>query len=334
MGSRLSSPEVIASLRDGRFLVVGRAGMDLYPEPAGTTITQASSFVADLGGSAGNIAVAIARHGKDVGLVSVLSDDAVGRFVASKLAHYGVATEHLHFADEPMTRSSLAIAESRPDDANVVIYRNNASDMQLSQAHVSRIDFDGVAALVLTGTALSDGPSDRALETLAEAAQKADKPVILDVDYRASAWQSSVVAAERTLNFTRNCDMIVGNDEEFALLATSRDRAHGDGFAFAREMAADGQIIVYKQGQKGCRLLLGNDIQQFGVFPVKLAKPFGSGDAFLGTLLARLQDDLSLEMAIREGSAAAALVVSRTGCASAMPDRHELASFMAGYASS
>jgi 5-dehydro-2-deoxygluconokinase len=173
MGSRLSSPEVIASLRDGRFLVVGRAGMDLYPEPAGTTITQASSFVADLGGSAGNIAVAIARHGKDVGLVSVLSDDAVGRFVASKLAHYGVATEHLHFADEPMTRSSLAIAESRPDDANVVIYRNNASDMQLSQAHVSRIDFDGVAALVLTGTALSDGPSDRALETLAEAAQKA-----------------------------------------------------------------------------------------------------------------------------------------------------------------
>ena len=222
------------------------------------------------------------------------------------------------------------------ETANETDHRSNQplAAMQLSQAHVSRIDFDGVAALVLTGTALSDGPSDRALETLAEAAQKADKPVILDVDYRASAWQSSVVAAERTLNFTRNCDMIVGNDEEFALLATSRDRADGDGFAFAREIAADGQIIVYKQGQKGCRLLLGNDIQQFGVFPVKLAKPFGSGDAFLGTLLARLQDDLSLEMAIREGSAAAALVVSRTGCASAMPDRHELASFMAGYASS
>ena len=141
-----------------------------------------------------------------------------------------------------MSRCSLAIAESRPDDANVVIYRNNASDMQLSQAHVSRIDFDGVAALVLTGTALSDGPSDRALETLAEAAQKAKKPVILDVDYRASAWQSSAVAAERTLNFTRKCDMIFGNDEEFALLATSRDRADGDGLALAREMAAEGQL--------------------------------------------------------------------------------------------
>ena len=119
MDRHLSPPDVIASLQKGRFLVVGRAGMDLYPEPAGTRITEALSFVADLGGSAGNIAVAIARHGKDVGLVSVLSDDAVGRFVASKLAHYGVATDHLHFTDEPMSRCSLAIAESRPDDANV-----------------------------------------------------------------------------------------------------------------------------------------------------------------------------------------------------------------------
>ena len=68
-----------------------------------------------------------------------------------------------------MTRSSLAIAESRPDDADVVIYRNNTSDMRLSQAHVSQIDFDGVAAVVLTGTALSDSPSDQALMAITKA---------------------------------------------------------------------------------------------------------------------------------------------------------------------
>ena len=48
MDRHLSSPDVIASLQQGRFLVVGRAGMDLYPEPAGTRITEALSFVADL----------------------------------------------------------------------------------------------------------------------------------------------------------------------------------------------------------------------------------------------------------------------------------------------
>ena len=73
MDRHLSSPDLIASLQQGRFLVVGRAGMDLYPEPAGTRITEALSFVADLGGSAGNIAVAIARNGKEACQVSDLS---------------------------------------------------------------------------------------------------------------------------------------------------------------------------------------------------------------------------------------------------------------------
>ena len=95
-------------------------------------------------------------------------------------------------------------------------------------------------------------------------------------------------------------------------------------------MAVKGQIILYKQGQEGCRLLLGDNVQQFGIFPVELAKPFGSGDAFWEHCL-RGWDGLSLEAAIREGSAAAAFVVSKTGCASAMPDTDELASFMAGY---
>ena len=331
MDIRVLSSDIISSLKQGRFLVVGRAGMDLYPDPAGTKITDAASFVADLGGSAGNIAVAIARHGKEAGLVSVLSDDAVGRFVVSKLVHYGVATDHVHFTDEPMTRSSLAIAESRPKDADVVIYRNNASDMRLSEDHVSQIAFDGVAAVILTGTALSDGPSDHALEVLADRAHKAGKPVILDIDYRVSAWPSLETAAVRTLRFAGNCDMIVGNDEEFAMLATKATNDGMDGFALAREMAAKGQVILYKQGHEGCHLLQGERVHQFGIFPVELAKPFGSGDAFLGTLLARLQDNLCLDAAIREGSAAAAFVVSRTGCASAMPDTNELTTFMAGY---
>ena len=77
MVSRRDPEAVLASLREGRFLIVGRAGMDLYPEPPGTRITEATKFTADLGGSAGNIAVAIARHGRDAALVSVLALEIV-----------------------------------------------------------------------------------------------------------------------------------------------------------------------------------------------------------------------------------------------------------------
>ena len=50
-------------LQDLQAIVLGRAGMALYPAPHGPKPMDADTFNADLGGSAGNIAVALARHG-------------------------------------------------------------------------------------------------------------------------------------------------------------------------------------------------------------------------------------------------------------------------------
>ena len=58
------------------------------------------------------------------------------------------------------------------------------------------------------------------------------------------------------------------------------------------------------------------------------AKPFGAGDAFLANLLISLGEDGDVKAAVLHGSAAAAYVVSRSGCASAMPDKKQLQQFM------
>ena len=65
-----------------------------------------------------------------------------------------------------------------------------------------------------------------------------------------------------------------------------------------------------------------------GIFPVTLTKPFGAGDAFLGAFLFRLSLDGNVQPAVLRGSAAAAYVVARVGCASAMPDKQQLDDFM------
>ena len=59
-----------------------------------------------------------------------------------------------------------------------------------------------------------------------------------------------------------------------------------------------------------------------------LVKPFGAGDAFLGNFLIRLSLDGDVHSAVLRGSAAAAYVVTRVGCASAMPDKQQLDDFM------
>ena len=74
------------------FLLFWTGGLDLYPHPAGTNTEEAEYFSADMGGSAGNIAVALAQQGAAV-LLTVFSDDQVGRFVMLKCKRYGVDTD-------------------------------------------------------------------------------------------------------------------------------------------------------------------------------------------------------------------------------------------------
>jgi 5-dehydro-2-deoxygluconokinase len=75
-----------------RFLVLGRAGMDLYADPPGTRAEEAALFATALGGSAANIAAGIVRLGSDASLLTTVSDDAVGRFVTLELQRYRVGS--------------------------------------------------------------------------------------------------------------------------------------------------------------------------------------------------------------------------------------------------
>ena len=146
------------SLSRNSFVVLGRAGMDLYADPPGTQIEAARGFVAHLGGSAANIAAALARQGADAALLSRLSDDAVGRFCLAQLDHYGIGRSHVGLTRDE-SRSSLAVVETRLEDCQSVIYRNNAADFALTEADVAAVDFARFGALVITGTSLAQEPS-------------------------------------------------------------------------------------------------------------------------------------------------------------------------------
>ena len=72
-------------------IVLGRAGMDLYPVPDGADTESAEYFAAEIGGSAANIAVAIARHNHKAALLAVFSDDAVGRWSVAGAEQWSAA---------------------------------------------------------------------------------------------------------------------------------------------------------------------------------------------------------------------------------------------------
>lgn len=315
----------IRRISGGRFLVMGRAGMDLLADPPGTPADEADRFVAHLGGSSANIAVSLSRHGHHSSLLSALSDDAVGRFCIAQLGRYGVGIEHVRVVTGEM-RSSLALSDSRLEDYQCVIYRNDAADLQLNVDDIDRIMFDRYDAFIVTGTALAAEPSRSATFRAFDRARAAALPIVLDLDYRPYSWISPAVASETYMLAAQRCHLVVGNDLEFDVMAGGPQQ----GFALARKLAADsGRIVIYKMGEQGAITLHDGAEVRSGIFPVSALKPAGAGDAFLGTVLAGLADGRHLAECVTRGSAAAAMVVSQVGCAPAMPTAHELGAFLA-----
>lgn len=315
-------------LRGNRFVVIGRAGMDLYPDPPGTRTEEASRFVACLGGSSANIAVAITRLGGSAELVTRVSDDAIGRFVLNELDRYGIGRAHVRPVGGE-ARNSLAVVESRVEDHQSVIYRNGAADFEMTVADVEAVDYAAHDALITTGTVLAAEPSRGAALRGIELARQAGLPVIFDIDYRPYSWPSAAVAAEVYSRAGAMCDAIVGNDLEFGFMAGD----HARGLEKARGLVAAGAALaVYKMGERGAITMTPEGEFTTGVFPADVLKPTGAGDSFLGGLVSGLADGLDLREAVLQGSAAAAMVVARVGCAPAMPTRRELDDFRARHA--
>jgi len=311
-------------LRKNRFVVLGRVGMDLYADPIGTPVHQAQTFRAAIGGSAGNIAVALARQGASAALLSRVSADAVGRYCREELARYGVDCALITDQSGEM-RTSLAVTETTQTNTQVVLYRNGAADFALCEADIPHADFDGAAALIITGTALARDPSRSAAWAALHAAKAAGALVVFDIDHRAYSWDSADQARSLCAAFARACDIVIGNDDEFGLLAGSYE----GGEAFARSLSARALFSVYKRGAKGSVTFTESFAISTGIFPVTALKPMGAGDGFMGGLLAGLAQGHALDAAVRRGAATAAMIVAGFGCAPASPTTPELDRFLA-----
>ena len=287
---------ILNGISKRNFLVIGRVGMDLSPDPPGTRTRNAQNMMVAMGGSSANIAAGLVKLGCQAALVTRVSDDAVGWYCEGQLDAYGVDRTHVSRI-QGEERTSLAVYAS-------------------------------FGALITAGTVFAAEPSRTATFRAFELAKAAGLPIIFDVDYRPYSWSSPRVAEEVLSRAGALSDVIVGNDEEFGFMAG--DIAHG--LDKARDLAgSSATIVVYKMGAEGAITLADGAEIRTGIFPTKAVKPTGAGDSFMAGFLAALADGQALRDAILRGSACASIVVAKPGCAPAMPNTAELEAYLASH---
>ena len=315
---------VLAGIIQNNFVVIGRAGIDFFPDPPGTKTEDAETFKAGLGGSSANIATGVVKLGGQAALVTSVSHDSVGRYCVKQLQNYGVNCAHVKSVGGEF-RNSLAVYESRVSEHQSVIYRNGAADFQFTNQDAEEVAYGDFGALVTAGTVFASEPSRSAAFHAFDLAKAAGLPIIFDIDYRPYSWPSAEVAAEVLSRAGALSDVIVGNDEEFGFMAGGIKKGLEKAHSLSQSSA---KIVIYKMGEKGA-ITFADDLElHTGIYSVTPLKPTGAGDSFMAGFLVSMAQGLSLEHSVLRGSACAAIVVSKPGCAPAMPYQEDLEMFL------
>ena len=74
-------------------IFIGRIAVDLYGEQSSTPLEETRSFARYPGGSSGNAAIAAARAGAKVGLISAVGNDPMGRYLLRVLKDENVDSQ-------------------------------------------------------------------------------------------------------------------------------------------------------------------------------------------------------------------------------------------------
>ena len=298
---------------------IGRVGVDIYPTQIGVPLEDVTSFGKFLGGSATNVAVAVARYGHRSAIITKTGNDPFGRFVRAKLTALGVSTDFV--GTDPWLPTPVTFCEIfPPDDFPLYFYRYpQAPDLriQVTDLPLREIAEAGVYWATLTG--LSAEPSRQA--HLAAWRVRDRKPLtILDLDYRPMFWKTEAEASRHAEIALSHCTVAIGNREECRIAVGETDPHRAAKALLERGI----ELAVVKQGPKGVLAMTADEEVEVPPVPVKVVNGLGAGDSFGGAVCHGLLNGWDLNRTLRYANAAGALVASRLECSTAMPTEAEV----------
>lgn len=323
------------------FIALGRAGVDLYGEQVGGRLEDMTSFSKYLGGSPANTAVGAARLGLRSGLLTRVGDDHMGRFLREQLVREGVDVAGV--ISDPARLTALVMLGIRDRDTfPLIFYRENCADMALSVDDLDPVWLASANAILLNGTHLSQSNVFEASMVAAHIVKSAGGKVIFDVDYRPVLWGltsrdmgenrfvSDSNVTERLQAILPECDLVVGTEEEIHILGGSTDTVA----ALRAVRSRSNALLVCKLGADGCVAIEGDvpdDLRGSGYVPgftTEVYNVLGAGDAFMAGFLRGWLTGMPASQCCQLANACGAIVVSRHGCAPAMPSWPELEYFL------
>ena len=278
--------------------------------PPGVRLEIADKLDMRPGGAEANLAVALARMGRNAAWMGALPNSPLGRFMANHMRVAGVDLDGVYWSNTDRL-GTYYVEFAAPPRATQVIY--DRADSCAARMTPDQVNWDlllDTRLLHLTGITppLSAGTSAIVKEGFARA-RAANIPISFDVNYRQKLW-SEQAAAEFIIPLVKGIDLFFcGRSDAKRVMGVS-----GEPEMVVRRMAeiTEAKLVVMSLADQGVIAFDGGQIYHEPAKPVQIIDRPGAGDALAAGIIHGWLDG-NLQLGLKMGVVMAALALSQHG---------------------
>jgi len=300
-------------MQSKKIIVVGSCNTDMVikaerlPVPGETIL--GGTFLMNSGGKGANQAVAAARLGGDVTLISKTGNDLFGKQSAVLYTSENINTEFI-FSDSKLP-SGVALITVDAMGENCIVVASGAN------SHLKPVDIDKALKAIESADIILmqlEIPIET-VEYVAELGASKGKKVILN----------PAPAQALSLSLLQHIDIIVPNKNEAEILSGIKVSDAKSAKRAADIIAKKGvNNVVITLGSQGAVILEKNIYHVVPAYVVEAIDTTAAGDTFCGALCVGLANGKSLLDAVKLAVKASAITVTRMGAQSSLPYYSEL----------
>ncbi|QTK81016.1 Ribokinase [Agrobacterium tumefaciens] len=290
--------------------------VDRMPGPGETL--EAPTFEMGCGGKGANQAVAAARLGAEVMMVTRVGDDVFADNTIRNLASFGVDTRHV--VKVPGKSSGVApIFVEQSGENSILIVKGANADLLPVEVDKAAGDLKECGLILMQ----MEVPVETVYHTIEFAAQNGIETIL----------NPAPAAANLDPERIRQVTFLVPNESELALLSGLPTDTDEDIVSAARSLIARGiRTVIVTLGGRGARMITSNEIVNIEPVKVTPKDTTGAGDAFIGSFARFYAETREVVSSLKKASLYAAHSITRPGTQKAYASIEEFEAFCRDHA--
>ena len=263
---------------------------------------------------------AAAKLGAKCAMIGVVGDDGFGRCVTDRLEESGADCSMVR-VDKDAATGVAFVCYYGDGSRNFLYHVRYAAPGMLTPDDVDMDKIRDKWVHVIGFTMSTNQNSADAVYKMVREVSK-DTKVCFDPNIRPEALSVEQIK-ELCGPVVERADIIFPSKSEAMMFTGAATDDEG-----CRQWAAEGKIVVLKNGDAGCRIYSKDEVIDVPSFHVEEVDPTGAGDTFCGAFLTAMVEGKSLAECGRFANAAGAMSVRKQGPMEGAPSRAELEAFL------